>query len=212
MEKKINFKQFIKHRQNFLRENKEESFVLEKKKSNVILSAPHGVSQVRLGASKVAEPGSLALMLEVQKRTGAHFIAKTKNCNDDAGFDEISPYKEKMKRFIKENEVKFLFDFHGLNKKRGIDVNLGTHLGQSIKNDEELFNFLHKRLEEAGFFVTIDNPFWGKLSAEIAEQTGIWSIQLEVSYDITNEYKNKDRLQKLVDILVETVERAQKSN
>ncbi|MBP3431306.1 MAG: hypothetical protein J6K39_00405 [Clostridia bacterium] len=209
MDKRFNFKNYIKNRQNFLKQHKDEDFVILDGEGCVMLSAPHGVSQARLGEYKVAEPGSLAFMLELGNRTGAHCIAKTKDCNDDANFDEISTYKEGLKRYIRENNIKFLFDIHGLSKKRGIDINFGTHMGQNIKTNERLFDELTKKLGDAGFFVTIDNPFSGDVrtvAGSIAKELGIWTIQVEISFQYTNENKHSEKLQEMLRIFEEIVE------
>ncbi|MDE6583571.1 MAG: N-formylglutamate amidohydrolase, partial [Clostridia bacterium] len=176
-------------------------------------SAPHGVSQVRLGESKFPEPGSLGLALEVQELTGAHLIAKTQNLNDDANFDEICPYKEKLKRYIKENKIKYLIDFHGLSKKKPIDINLGVNFGVNVKPNEKLFDFLNERLTKKGFVVSIDQPFCGKsgtISGYIAKELEIWTIQVEVNCKYTNEAKYVSYLKDLIDCVVQTIEMSQK--
>lgn len=210
---KVKFFEFIFRRREFLKKNANEDFVIEKGEGKVILSAPHGVSQVRLGKHKHEEPGSLALMLEVQKHTNAHMIAKTRNCNDDANFDEICPYKDRLKKYIQENDIKYLIDFHGMDKKRDVDVNLGTYMGQNIKTDEKLFDSLKVELDRAGFVVSVDEPFWGganTVSGTMAKDLGIWTIQLEVNFKYTNEKKYNKRLNQLVEILTKFVAGIQK--
>lgn len=204
----------VRHAQNnrkrFLRKNKEHSFVIEKGECGVVISAPHGVSQVRLGKVKCQEPGSLAIALELAKRTKTHLIAKTKNCGDDANFEQICPYKEKLKEYIAENNIKYLFDFHGLGKKRPMDINLGTCFGENIKPDQKLFDFMCKRLTEAGFSVEIDQPFKAaavnSVAGKIARDCGIWTIQVEINCKYTNEDKYNDRFVELVNAFVDIIE------
>lgn len=208
MQKKFAFSQYVNLRKNLIKENSQKSFVVQGGAGVVMLSAPHGVSQVRLGRRKIEEPGSLSFMLEIAKRTGAPFIAKTKNCNDDANFDEKSKYKTELNNFIKQNNIKFLLDFHGLNKRREVDINFGTHLGQNVKNDEKLFDDLNNKICRAGFYTSIDNPFWAgpqTISGAMAEQTKIWTLQVEINYKITNEKENVAQLQNLIEIFVDFV-------
>lgn len=207
--KKFSFKRFNDRRKKFLKENANQSFQILKGSIPVMISAPHGVSQVRLGAFKFAEPGSLGLALEIQEQTDAHLIAKTENRNDDANFDDVCPYKEELKRYIKKNKIKYLFDIHGLAKKRPIDINLGVNFGANVKPNEKLFDFLNQRLNKKGFVVSIDQPFCGKsgtVSGYISKELGIWTIQFEVNYKYTNEAKYVTYLKDLIDCLVQTIE------
>ncbi len=191
-----------------MRQNSTKSFVIQRGEGVVMLSSPHGVSQVRLGKRKFEEPGSLSFMLEVAKRTGAPFIAKTKNCDDDANFDEDCPYKKELKNFIEQNNIKFLLDFHGLSKRREVDINFGTHLGQNVKKDEKLFDALNKEIQRAGFVTSIDNPFWGgpqTISGAISKKAKIWALQVEINYKCTNEKENVLKLQSLLGIFVKFI-------
>lgn len=209
--KDFNFRKFHDDRKRFLRENKDESFVIESGNIPFIVSAPHGVSQVRLGKSKFKEPGSLSLALDVAKRTGAHLIAKTKNCNDDANFEEICPYKEELKRYINANDIKFLIDFHGMKKSRNIDVEFGTNLGQNIKANEKLFDFLCYNLKNDGFVVEVDQPFKASsksVAGQVARDCGIWTIQMEVNYKYTMDKKYQNRLVEIINCVVDTIEKA----
>lgn len=205
----LNFKKFWKRRKNLLRKNKDKSYVLCAGSGCFMLSSPHGVSQVRLGKAKFQEPGSLALMLELQERTGVSFIAKTQNCNDDANFDEHSTYKEALKEFVRQNNIKYLIDFHGLSKSREIDINFGTHLGQNIKADEKFFDFMFGKFKKAGFRLSVDNPFEASVhtvAGSVAKELGIWTCQIEINYSLTNDENNLEKLKKIVDILTECVE------
>ena len=207
-------KKVKKERQAFLKKNKKKDFVVVKGEGQVILSAPHGVEQLRLGKKKYGEPGSLALALQVQKKTGVHLFAKTSNKGDDANFDVVSPYKEALKRYIKENGIKFLIDFHSLAAKRRVDVNFGVNWGRNIQNDEKLFDIMQDRFKESGFGVSVDNPFAGgskTVAGNVAEDCNIWTIQLEINSKYINNKKFAEYLKKIIDILSGIVEFMKKS-
>lgn len=209
MLKDFSFSDFAKRRKRFLKENSEKSFVIVEGQIPLIISAPHGVSQVRLGNQKYAEPGSLSIALELQKRTNAYLIAKTKNCNDDANFDAISPYKEELKRYIKQHDIKYLIDFHGMKKTREIDINLGTNFGRNIEKNEELFDFILQSFKQRNFIVAVDNPFNGDIdtvSGSISKSCGIWTIQIEVNYKYTSEKRYIANLLDILEILIQSID------
>ena len=158
--------------------------------------------------------GSLAVALELQKRTGAYLIAKTKNCNDDANFDAVSPYKEELKRQIKKHKIKYLIDIHGLKKSRDIDINLGTNFGQNIKTNEKLFDFLFEGFKQRGFDVSVDQPFCGDVdtvSGNVAKNCKIWAIQIEINCKYTNEKRYADRLIDILEVIKQTIDFACKN-
>ena len=197
-------------RKNFIAKNRNKDHVIVEGKNNILLSAPHGVSQVRLGKAKFGEIGSIATALVLQEQTDSWLIAKTKNNNDDANFDDESRYKNDIAQIILKNKIEYLIDIHGLAAKRNCDINLGTHLGRNIKNNEKVFNELYKALVENGFETTIDQPFMagvrtiaGSVSNKFPK---LWTIQMEINCSITNKKENYARFKKLLKVLAEWIE------
>ena len=173
--------------------------------NNVCLSAPHGVSQVRLGKLKYKEVGSLASALYLQEKTGSFLIAKTKNNNDDANFDEKCGYRNTLSSVIEKEGICYLIDFHGLSATRDCDVNLGIHLGKNIENNEKVFRQIFDLLQDNGFRVSVDMPFMaGARTVSGAMKNkfpNLWSMQIEVNCNITNREENADKYQLLLKIL-----------
>ena len=199
----MNFYKLDRIRKYFASDNKNLDFVINcDKKSNVILSAPHAVSQVRLGKTKIAEIGSLKTILWLKENTGADCIIKTKNNFDDANWDEKSKYKDELFKLIENNNVKYLLDFHGLAGFRPCDVNLGTNLGRNVETDIKLFDMLLKSFEKAGIVVSIDQPFNAgnhtiSGSSKI-KYDNIWTLQVEINANITNRPENFVKFKKII--------------
>ena len=201
----MDFRKLHQHRKSFLRENKEKDYVLIEGKSKVLLSAPHGVSQLRLGKSKFAEPGSLATVLYLQNVCGAKLIAKTKNNFDDANFDEVSAYKDEIDKLATMSKITHVIDFHGLASFREMDINLGTHLEQNTQTDTKLLDWLVDELRKEGFIVSCDSPFMGKGNAIAGymkkRHPNLWTLQVEVNCAITNKKENFEKYKKLLQVL-----------
>lgn len=193
-------------RKKFLKDNSNLDHVILSGENNILISAPHGVSQVRLGRLKFKEIGSITTALYLYNNTDCYLIAKTKNNNDDANFDNISRYKNSIKDLIKNNNIKYIIDIHGLSDKREFDINLGTHLGKNIEINPAVFNILQSDLKENGFSVSIDQPFMagsntisGSLKNEFQY---IWTLQVEINSRITNKKENFIRYSLLLDLLI----------
>ena len=204
---RISFDKLHTNRKMFLSENKLKDNVYLLGSSPVLISAPHGVSQVRLGKLKAPEIGSIATALFLKNSTNSHLVAKTKNNNDDANFDEECRYKNRIKEIIKTNEIKFVLDLHGLAAHREFDINLGTHLGANIVSNKRAYVALVKLLEENGFSVSVDQPFMAganTISSFVKKEfPDVWSIQIEINCSITNKKENFDRYKKLLSALAE---------
>lgn len=201
----MNFNNLHNTRKTFMLENKNKDHVVIKGNNNVVISAPHGVSQVRLGRLKFSEIGSVATALYLQEKTGSHLIAKTKNNNDDANFDEVSTYKKALINLIKTNNIKYVIDIHGLGAKREYDVNLGTHLGKNISSNVKAFNSLNGMLENSGFKVSVDQPFMGGANTISGSMKNlfpnIFTLQIEINCTITNHKENFEKYKTLLKIL-----------
>ena len=201
----MNFNKIHDFRKQFIANNKSKDHVVIEGNSNVLISAPHGVSQVRLGKYKLAEIGALAAALYLHKESNSYFIAKTQNNNDDANFDDKSLYKSSIEKLIKNKKVKYIIDIHGLSPKRDCDINLGTHLRNNIKTNEKIFNNLYEALVENGFVTKIDQPFMaGKqtICGSFANKLPkIWTLQIEINCAITNKKENVEKFKRLLTIL-----------
>ncbi len=207
--KNITFNKINQERKSFLSLNESLDHKILIGQNNVLLSAPHGVSQVRLGKHKYQEKGSLATALYLQKVTNSFLIAKTKNNNDDANFDENCEYKNAIKKLIVKNNIKFIIDFHGLSSKRKMDINLGTHIGKNVENNLDKFNSLYNDLKQNNFIVTIDQPFMATrntISSSMKRQFHqLFTIQIEINCAITNNIKNFRKYQSLLTILTQWI-------
>ena len=206
----MSFFSIHKDRKQLLSSNRDVDHVVLVGEGNVLLSAPHGVNQVRLGREKFKEIGSLATALYLHKKTKAHLIAKTKNNSDDANFDNDCKYRKTLSKLIEKKEIKYLIDIHGLAKRRECDVNLGIHLGKNIQTKTSAFEKLKEMLTTDGFSVSIDQPFMAG-SQTIAggmkdKFSYLWTIQIEINIAITNEKENFEKYSRILCLLLNWIE------
>lgn len=211
--KKFTFDEFKNIREKFLSENKDD-FTLIIGSNNILISAPHGVSQVRLGRLKVPELGTIPIAYLLSQNTNSNLIVKTQNLNDDVSFDTSSKYRDEIQYLIKTKRCKYLFDIHGMAKTRQVDVNLGINFGQNIKADKKLLDILVNNLKLENFSFTIDQPFCGRpqtISGHFAKKSSVWAIQVEINCAITNDPNNIDKCNHLVETLIKTINEISKA-
>lgn len=210
----MGFARIHRKRKKFIDSYNSQDHMIYDGENSILISAPHGVSQLRLGKLKYEEKGSLATALYLKDKTKCYFIAKTKNNNDDANFDEISSYKDSIRKLIKEKNIKYIIDLHGLAANRGCDINLGTHIGYNVRNNELIFDKLYNKLVDEFFVVFIDRPYMGHsrtISGNFAnEYSDMWTLQVEINCSITNKKENFNRYKQLLCILVDWIKEIEK--
>ena len=202
----ISFKNFQQIRKDLLSQNADKDSVFFQTNSSFLMSAPHGVGQIRLGKLKVAEIGSIPMALLLAKHTNSNLLIKTQNNADDANFDDDCEYRKTLASTIKSQNIKYLLDIHGLAKFRPCDINLGSNFEQNTKPNPKLLISLKSALETAGFTVSIDEPFCAgprTIAGAFAKQFGIWTVQIEINCSITNNPKNIDKCNKLLNTLID---------
>ncbi len=199
---KLTFEKIHRLRKDFLNKNENKNYEKIVNNCNFLISAPHGVSQMRKGFYKVPEPGSLSTALCLQKETNSNLIAKTKNNNDDANFDPVSDYKTEILNIANTVPIEFVIDIHGLAKKRECDINLGTAIGNNVSANKVAFDDLVDILQKGGFIVQIDAPFMGAGNT-VAGYTkrmkpDLFTLQIEINCRITNYKENFEKYKNLL--------------
>lgn len=193
---------------NFIKEDHEESFMVFSGIGKVFLSCPHTVAQLRNGFIKSAEPetGIIALTLnEIYKYPA---IIKTSNKDDDANYDEVSPYKDECVKQINDYGYKCLLDLHLLNSSRPMDINIGTRGGQNINDKEILDDVVNVFLKHGFTSVTVDKPFGAfnpnTMSSYINKKTGIDTLQIEINSKLVYDRKSLDYKNTKIVKIIET--------
>ncbi len=94
----------------------------------IMLSAPHAMKHYRDGAWKQADQNTDELAIAIQKATGCHVIYRNQESLNDPNFDDFEncQYKQALKKYIEEKQIKILMDLHGSKKERGFLIDLGT--------------------------------------------------------------------------------------
>jgi hypothetical protein len=171
--------------------------------SNVMLSAPHSVNQIRKENIKYAEvyTGFITEYLSDALLVGS--ITKTLNDNDDANFDDISKYRDEVVKLIKKNGIKFLIDIHGASELRNFDIEIGTAKGENINYNDEIVAICIKLAHEHGYKnVNVDDMFTASnkntVSRYVNEKTKICAIQLEINKKHRSPDANPEEFEKML--------------
>lgn len=182
-------------------------------KSNVMLSAPHSVNQIRKGNIKYAEVYTGSMTEYLSENLSVCSIIKTLNDNDDANFDDNSKYRNEAVKLVERNEIKFLIDIHGASESRDFDIEIGTARGKNINYNDDIVEICLKLAKEYGFLnVNVDDLFTASnkntVSRYVNEKTGIYAIQLEINKKYRSphtNYKDFENMLQFISHLITTI-------
>lgn len=100
----------------------------------VLISAPHSTIHMRNGRIKRGEGYTAAFAHLLANLTSAHaFFARYKLLSDP-NWDRYSPYKSTLGRIIKQHNIQFVIDIHGMSNWHKFGVAIGTMNGRSCPN------------------------------------------------------------------------------
>lgn len=154
--------------------------------TDILISAPHAANQTREGKIKYSERFTGVIAKILHKYYGYSIIYKTKNCGDDANYDEESPYKDFLFKKCKEFKPLIVLDLHGLSKNRAAQINIGTNFGNSVFQDNEIITCLINCFKKFKIMnIVIDHPFSAgarTITGSVSEKVGTKAIQIEMNY------------------------------
>lgn len=167
-----------------LKENYDDFAFLDGEK-NILISAPHCVSQTRNGQEKFPEPETAEISLFLNK-LGYPSIIKTKNNCDDANSDENSNYKNKILEICQNKKIIFVLDLHQLSKNREIEICIGTggEIYNNLLNLKHLKNKFVEIFESENFYAKLNEPFGAtgeNIISGYFSRKGFPAIQLEIN-------------------------------
>lgn len=120
----------------------------------VILSAPHSVRHFREGKIKVQDFYTGAIVKNLHSSTKCHAIYSTACETTDPNYDLESEYKTELLEYIKENNIMYCLDIHGMSSNNPKIVDIGTSPIDkdnlySLKNDIVLFKQVYSVFDSA---------------------------------------------------------------
>lgn len=177
----------------------------------ILVSAPHSVTQTRLGELKQSETTTGVMVDILHKYTGCHIFYKTRNDNDDANFDIESSYRDKLINFVKEKGVKYVFDIHIMSPKREHLIDIGTGFGKNIKNNEKL-PFLSKEYFSRSVNrdkIKINEMFNASrdttISSTVARECLIDAIQFEFNWKLVDYENNFVEFENIIESFIQLI-------
>ena len=195
---------------------KHDSFNVIRGKEKIILSAPHNVKHTRKNSVRPRETKTGTIVRTLSKKYNTYGIYKnSKDCNNDANWDEKCEYKEYIKNIVKKEKIKALIDFHGMAAHREQDICIGINNGKNIYGNYDIVSGMVEIFNKYGFKnVTIDNPFNAGyeycVSNYIAKECNIPTFQIEINlkyrssrYKEYNKYKDLLKsLEKILELII----------
>jgi len=169
-----------------------EKYLFIKGSTPVILTAPHAVPHDRGNYNgknllKPQDEFTDFIVLKVCQEAncfGLIPLTKLRDPNVDS-FDGLrareTPFLRCLEGLISSHDIQVLLDIHGLDRRRrGVDIEIGTRYGLSLRGRREILEELEEHLRrEADYLIRKDRSFiGGEIVRSIMER--IPAIQLEI--------------------------------
>ena len=182
----------------------------------VILTAPHAVPHDRgnYNGKNLLKPQDeftdLIVLRVCQKANcfGLVPLTKLRDPNID-GFDGVkaneTPFFQCLDGLVLSHDIQLVLDIHGLDRRRrGIDIEIGTRLGASLRGRREFLGQLEENLKRGSdYLITKDRYFiGGEIVRNIMER--IPAIQLEIHRRLRGD-GHSGEMERLIKILANFV-------
>jgi len=191
-----------------------ERYLFIKGISPVLFSAPHAVPHDRgnydgRNQLKPQDEFTDFIVLRVCQEAGCFGLiplTKLRDPNIDS-FDGVkaweTPFLRCLDGLIGSHDIQLLLDIHGLDKKRrGVDIEIGTRYGVSLRGRGEILEELEGRLlRESDYLIRKDTSFiGGEIVGNIMER--IPAIQLEIHRRLRDD-GHSGAMERLIEILAD---------
>jgi len=190
-----------------------ERYLFIKGSKPVFLTAPHAVPHDRGnydGRNRLKPQDEFTdfIVLRVCQEAecfGLIPLSKLRDPNIDS-FDGVkakeAPFLRCLEDLIAAHGIQLLLDIHGLDReRRGVDIEIGTRHGVSLRGRREIVEQLELQLRrESDYLIRKDHSFvGGEIIGNVMEQ--IPAIQLEIHRRLRDDGHSQE-MEKLIEILV----------
>ena len=196
-----------------------ESFKILEGNKNILISCAHSVDQERKGIMKAREIYTGAICKLIYEYTNCYVIYKYHNNGIDDNFILHTKYKEKIGVLIKEKDIKFVIDIHGMvgsksKRFRGYNLELGTDNGRNLLRNKDVSEEMIRLFNlNSVNKVVLDKEFRASKDYTIAKYVSknykVPSIQVEIAGDFRNaldyDIENVKKLLKSFEDIIEYI-------
>ena len=173
----------------------------------ILISAPHSVKQWRNEAYKAADVYTGAMIKTLGETTGAHIIYKTSTNGDENYTTDETEYRKMISKIVKENNIRVVFDLHGMSIDKESDIDIGTGNTKNINllNQDYILSSIQSSLNSSNY--TVNKYFTGgsayTISNYASQKLGIPTVQLEVNRKFRS--TNSEDFTYMVNLLTEMI-------
>ena len=193
-------------------ENEKDYEYIKRKygKYPILLTSVHSMCQIKDGqVIKLNESFTKGLVKYIAEKMNLSYLIKIKDDGVDTNHVENDAFKNELERFIKENDIRLVLDFHGASIDREFDVELGTldNLSADFSTIKELRDsFIENEIEK----VFINTPFKGGMITQcVFMLTKSEAIQIEINKkyrDINNIQNIRKFCESIINFIDEYIE------
>lgn len=163
-----------------------QSLIHLKGKNPILITCPHATVHIRKEKRKIMEIYTAAIGTILYSLLNCHCLYTNSIQAIDPNYYDHCDFKEKMKKIISDNKIKFVVDIHGTGSKRKHDVypGIGKEKEFLLENNKLLEN-LYLRAKDNNISVGSLNTFAAVKQMTVtkfaARKLGIPAMQIEIN-------------------------------
>lgn len=188
---------------------KNDTIKIYKGENDILLSASHAYKHTRESKQKKNEYNTINIIKILRKLTNCHIIYKYKEDKNDYNFIKKNDYKEIASNYIKNNNIKYFLDFHGLDNESNYNIELGTNNYKNVNMDSDLINNIVEIIKNnLTKKVEVDFRFKaGKrtICNHINTTTSVKSIQIEIKKNLRKLKRRSRNFNKTITTLTKII-------
>ena len=193
----------------------EEKYRVISGSTPVLLSAPHAVNQFRGDDVRDAEKFTGGIVRFLSRATNSFAIFQMFT-HQDPNTDSESLYKDAVINLVENYKIKLFIDIHSSTFKNDADIDLVTHLHETLCGDELLIEKIKLLGLKYNLKIEENNkPNPEKANEVIAvssKKCGIPSIRLVINNKSLNILEDEEKFKRICSLLQEVIESMEVKN
>lgn len=180
--------------------------------NNILVVATSGIKHKRRKkddrdtvVDKPAHIYTNAIAAILNEKSGVHVMMKTRHSESDIAGKVLASFKEKMIKYIEENNIKYVIELRGSKKEQKSDILIGDARGSYLKYLTEIRFLTEQVFSNFDINVNQDSSYQGSnkstIATAVANNTDACAVQMMIKKQFRNPKNNLNDVLKLIQSL-----------
>ena len=141
----------------------------------------------------------------LNEESGVHVMMKTRHSESDISGKVLAPFKEKMVKYIEENNIKYVIELRGSIKEQKSDILVGDARGVYLKDLAEIRLLTEQVFSNFNLNINQESAYQGSnkstIATTVANNTDACAVQMMIKKQFRDPKNNLNDILKLIQSL-----------